>query len=227
MDNIEKLKAEADEIKKSLNALKDNVSISEDEKKNQAESLKNQAEIVEQKVKDEINVLNGKTDAESKKKKEEAEALLDSFTDIMNLYTSIINSSNNTSTQTKQAETENKNIFSRVGEWIWDQWSKAGNWVWEQRNSIWDTKKRKGEWRKNWFRLAWFALTGIWGAALICKWAKKMRDWTFWGDKEDDSTVENDNSSEEKQDEDKGEKESLLERWFDVLLRFLDKKSKE
>ena len=58
----------------------------------------------------EINLLEGKTDDESMKKKDEAETLLKSFTDITNLYNSIINPENTTSSE-KQPETNGKNIF--------------------------------------------------------------------------------------------------------------------
>jgi hypothetical protein len=92
MANIENLKKEVDDIKNSLNELKNNVSLSEVEKKKKAETLKAQAETTKQKIQDEIHSLETKTDYESKKKKEEAEILLNSFSEIMNLYTFILNS---------------------------------------------------------------------------------------------------------------------------------------
>ena len=49
MGNIEQLKKEVGEFKAQLDALKNNVSISEAEKKNKAETLKNQAEITKKK----------------------------------------------------------------------------------------------------------------------------------------------------------------------------------
>ena len=110
VNKIEQLRLEVDEIKNLLNELKNNVSISEVEKKNQAEMIKNKAEGTKQKIQNEINLLEGKTDDESMKKKDEAETLLKSFTDITNLYNSIINSENTTSSE-KQPETNSKNIF--------------------------------------------------------------------------------------------------------------------
>jgi DNA anti-recombination protein RmuC len=95
MDNIELLKLEVDEIKKSLNELKNNISISEDDKRNKANLLNRRAEKTKQKIQKEIDSLTDKTDEESKKKKEEAEALLNSFNDITALYNSIINPSSN------------------------------------------------------------------------------------------------------------------------------------
>ena len=51
MANIENLKKEVDDIKNSLNKLKNNVSLSEVEKKEKAETLKIQAETTKQKIK--------------------------------------------------------------------------------------------------------------------------------------------------------------------------------
>ena len=138
MDNIELLKLEADEIKKSLNELKNNISISEDDKRNKANLLNRRAEKTKQKIQKEIDSLTNKTDEESKKKKEEAEALLNSFNDITALYNSIINPSSNPWTQdsrtqsSEQTPTENKNIFT-----------KATDWIKTQRNDMLDTKNEK------------------------------------------------------------------------------------
>jgi Mg2+ and Co2+ transporter CorA len=74
-----------------LDALKNNVSLSDTEKKSQAETLKAQAETIKQKIQDEIESLGDRTDEESKKKKEEAETLLNSLNEITSLYASIIN----------------------------------------------------------------------------------------------------------------------------------------
>jgi undecaprenyl pyrophosphate synthase len=93
MGNIEQLKKEVGEFKAQLDALKNNVSISEAEKKNKAETLKNQAEITKKKIEKEISELAEKTDNVSKKQKEEAEALLKSFEDTVNLQMSILNPS--------------------------------------------------------------------------------------------------------------------------------------
>ena len=193
MDNIELLKLEADEIKKSLNELKNNISISEDDKRNKANLLNRRAEKTKQKIQKEIDSLTDKTDKESKKKKEEAEALLNSFNDITALYNSIINPSSNPWTQdsrtqsSEQTPTENKNIFT-----------KATDWIKTQRNDILDTKKRKEEWRKNWFRLAWFTATWIWALGLAYKWAKSLRNWAFWSDKKKEKTESKKKKSDNK-----------------------------
>ena len=132
-DNIDLLKTEVDEIKKSLNELKDNISFSETEKKDQAEILNKQAEVTKQKIQKEIDFLANKTDEESKRKKEEAEALLTSCNDITVLYNSIINPSTSSTTQIpSQSPTESTNIFT-----------KAKDWIKNQRNSILD----RGKWR--------------------------------------------------------------------------------
>ena len=57
-NNIEQLKTEVDDIKKSLGELKSNVDISETEKKTKAEALKAQAETTKQKIQKEINDLS-------------------------------------------------------------------------------------------------------------------------------------------------------------------------
>ena len=132
-DNIDLLKTEVDEIKKSLNELKDNITFSETEKKDQAEILNKQAEVTKQKIQKEIDFLANKTDEESKRKKEEAEALLTSCNDITVLYNSIINPSTSSTTQIpSQSPTESTNIFT-----------KAKDWIKNQRNSILD----RGKWR--------------------------------------------------------------------------------
>ena len=132
-DNIDLLKTEVDEIKKSLNELKDNISFSETEKKDQAEILNKQAEVTKQKIQKEIDFLANKTDEESKRKKEEAEALLTSCNDITVLYNSIINPSTSSTTQSpSQSPTESTNIFT-----------KAKDWIKNQRNNILD----RGKWR--------------------------------------------------------------------------------
>ena len=203
MDNIELLKLEADEIKKSLNELKNNISISEDDKRNKANLLNRRAEKTKQKIQKEIDSLTDKTDEESKKKKEEAEALLNSFNDITTLYNSIINPSSNPWTHdsrtqsSEQTPTENKNIFTT-----------ATDWIKTQRNNILDTKKRKEDWRENWFRLAWFAATWIWTLGLAYKWAKSLRNWAFWSDKKKEKT------------ESKKKKKKFGDKWYGKLLKW-------
>ena len=86
-NSIDQLKIEVGNIKNSLNELKNNVTLSEKEKKDKAENLKKQAETTKQKIQAEIDALANKTDNDSKKKKEEAETLLNSFNEILGLYT--------------------------------------------------------------------------------------------------------------------------------------------
>jgi hypothetical protein len=64
--------------------------------------LKAKAETTKQKIEKEIHSLENKTDDESKKKKEEAETLLNTFNEIMSLYTSILNSVELKTNQDKQ-----------------------------------------------------------------------------------------------------------------------------
>jgi len=110
MTDIEQLRKEADDVKKALDALKNNVSLSETEKKNESEKLKSQAEATKQKIQSEIDALSDKTDDESKRKKEEAETLLTSFNETMNLYASILNSTESKPTETK-AQEEDKSAW--------------------------------------------------------------------------------------------------------------------
>jgi archaellum component FlaC len=106
MEQIENLKKEVDEIKNSLNKLKNNVSLSDFEKKNQAENLKAQAEATKQRIEIEINNLDNET-------KTEAQNLLNkSMDDITSLYNSIVN------TTASKPLTENKNIFTKTKDWI-------------------------------------------------------------------------------------------------------------
>ena len=171
MANIENLKKEVDDIKNSLNELKNNVSLSEVEKKKKAETLKAQAETTKQKIQDEIHSLETKTDYESKKKKEEAEILLNSFCEIMNLYTSILDSTEN-GEESVEAE---KGFFWKVGDWLWEQWDDVTSW-----------EKWKEEPWKNILRVAWVWLT--WYA--IYKWVKSLWNRAFWDDEKEQEQKE-------------------------------------
>lgn len=191
-DNIELLKTEVNEIKKSLNELKNNINFSETEKKDKAEILNKQAEITKQKIQKEINFLTNKTDEESKRKKEEAETLLISCNDITVLYNSIVNPQSTSLTQNyNQEPTENKNIFT-----------KAKEWVRNIRNDVWDKGKRKTEKSKNLLRTAWILATWVWAISLAYKWIKKL--FWRWKDNEDtkneESTSENEESTNENEE---------------------------
>ncbi len=135
MNNIEKLKTEVDEIKNSLNTLKDNVTISKVEKKNQAEALKKQADTTKQKIEDTIKILKDKSDEASKKKKEEAETLLKSFSEITNLYSSIINSEDNKPSMENESEINQKggkkqSKKSFRSKWYWKFIWRSIAWLW-------------------------------------------------------------------------------------------------
>ena len=175
MTNIEQLKKKTDEIKKWLEELKNNVSLSEVDKKNKAEELKAQAEAVKQKIENEILSLEDKTDDESKKKKEEAETLLNTFNETMKLYESILSSSEN---GTKKEKSENGQ------EEKWFLW-KAWEWVWEQWDDVWDKEKWKTEAWTNALRTAWFIATWVWAVALAYKWIKNLWNRAFWDDEEE------------------------------------------
>lgn len=199
MTNIEQLRKETDEIKKWLDELKNNVSLSEVEKKNKAEALKTKAEKAKQKIQSEIDALKDKTDDESKKKKEQAETLLNSFNQIMELYASIINNTESKPKQQKQEKVkedkkdnkkedeadEEKWFFWRTWERIWDQWSDVTSW-----------DKRKEEPWKNVLRAVWFWVT--WYA--IYKWVKKLWNRAFWDD--DKKKKEDEEKKDKKKDDD-------------------------
>ncbi len=177
-NNIEQLKTEVDDIKKSLNDLKTNVDISETEKKTKAEALKSQAETTKQKIQKEINDLSNQSGQWVENKKEEAEALLNSFNEIMSLYDSIMNTWNNVPTQQQVLpETENKWVFSEAKDRIWDQWS-----------DIWNKEKWETEKWKNLLRTVWFTATWVWAIALAYKWIKKLFWW--WKDEEEEDDEE-------------------------------------
>ena len=173
MTDIEQLRKEADDVKKALDALKNNVSLSETEKKNESEKLKSQAEATKQKIQSEIDALSDKTDDESKRKKEEAETLLTSFNETMNLYASILNSTESKPTETK-AQEEDKSAWWKTKEWVWEQW-----------DDVWSKEKWKTEWWKNLLRTAWFVATWVGAVALTVKWVKKLWNRAFWEDEEE------------------------------------------
>lgn len=193
MDNkIDQLKTEVSDIEKSLDELKNNVTLSEADKKTQADTLKAKAEATKQKIENEIHSLENKTDDDSKKKKEEAETLLNSFNETMQLYTSILNtwSTNAPSTTPEAKDDEKKSFFWRAWDWIWEQW-----------DAVRDGEKRKTETWLNILR-AWWALV-TWVA--LYKWVKKLWNRAFWKDKKKEKDSD---SGESKKDEKKEEK------WF-------------
>ena len=195
--NIEKLKIEVDEIKNSLNALKNDVTLSKVEKKNRAETLKNQAENTKQKIEKIIESLKDKTDEVSQKNKEEAETLLRSLSELTDLYKSILNWDESVSHTESQRETRSENVFSKTWNWISNQW-----------NDMWDKEKWNKEWWKNILRTVWFAATWIWAISLAYKWIKKLFWW--WKDN-DDKDNHRENESETWKSEENWDKKRYRE----------------
>jgi len=219
MTTIENLKKEVDEIKLWLEDLKKKLSsISEADKQKKVEWLKAKIDETKQKIQAEINSLSNKTDEESKKKKEEAEALLISFEETTRLYSSIINPNEDTNTpqttkQSQDIEQKNeqdksiiektKNAYTKTKEWIWDQW-----------DDVWNKEKWKEEWLKNTLRTAWFVATWVWAVALAYKWVKKLWNWAFWSNEEDEVEEE----TEEKTNKKKKKKEKESSWWKKFLV---------
>ncbi len=201
MTNIEQLKNEVKDITNSLKELKEDVSLPENEKKRKAEELKSQAETAKQKIEDEIKTLENSTDSESNKKIEEAKTVLNSLTEVMNLYNSIIQSLNTSRSTPVQPEMEEKNIFTKAKDWIWDQW-----------DSIWTKEKRTigSEWWKNVLRTAWFIATWVWAVALTYKWLKTLRKRAFSDDKEEDTDESGSKSKKKK----KKKSKPFWDRWY-------------
>ena len=194
MTNIEKLRREADEVKRWLEELKENLStISEADKQNKIEWLRAKIDETKQKIQLEINSLSSKTDDTSKQKKEEAEALLRSFEETARLYSSIINPEDSTS---KGVIDKTKDTYTTTKDWIWEQW-----------NDVRDKEKWKEEWWMNALRTAWFVATWVWAAALAYKWVKKLWNWAFWDNKNEDEDENENEEAEEKTNKKKKNKE--------------------
>ena len=222
MANIEQLKKKTDEIKKWLEELKNNVSISESEKKDKAEKLKTQAEATKKKIQDEIDALKNETDEKSKKKMEEAEALLEKYDETMELYASVLNSQDAKKSDTQQdiqdesndkaedepQDDEEKGIFTKTKEWVWEQW-----------DDVWDKEKWETEWWKNLLRTAWFVATWVWAVALAYKWVKKLWNWAFWDKEEKEDEEETETKSKKKKKKKEGSsrwKKFLVWAWITV-----------
>ena len=160
MTDIEQLRKEADDVEKALDALKNNVSLSESEKKNESEKLKSQVETTKKKIEKEIHSLENKTDDESKKKKEEAEALLTSFNETMSLYASILDSA-----ETKPTEPE-------VQE---EKWLLKSIWEWfSDKRASFKNKDNDDKAKTAWLLLAW-GLATRWIFSLFSKEKREER----------------------------------------------------
>ena len=193
MTDIEQLKKETDEIKKWLEDLKKNVSLSESEKKEKAEKLKSQAEITKQRIQAEIDLLSDKTDDESKRKKEEAEALLNTFNETMNLYASVL-----TSSETKHQNKDSKDKTEDEEKWFL---KKTWEWISDKRSNI--PKWGKAVIGAVWARIAW-------------SWLYKKCKKRFWKDekKEKESDDTDSTKKEEKKEEKPWWKKFLLWTWI-------------
>ena len=204
MTNIEQLKKETDEIKKCLEELKNNVSLSEIDKKNKAEVLKAKAETTKQKIEKEIHSLKNKTDDESKQKREEAETLLNTFSETMSLYNSILNNWREYTTQTTTPETAQSPTTKEQEEKRWFFW-KTWEWIWEQWSDVWSGDKRKEQPWKNIARAIWFWVT--WYA--LVKWIKKLWNQAFW-----------DKEKKKEDGEESWEKKWFWDRWYWKALKW-------
>lgn len=200
-NNIEHLQTEVTNIKNSLSELKNNITLPENEKKTQAESLKAKAEAAKQKIESEIINLDNQT-------KTEAQNLLNkSMNEITELYTSIMNTPASPASAPVQPSAEDKNIFTKVKDWVWDQWDAVlDKWKW----------KRGPEWWKNLLRAAWFGITIVWWAALawvlVYKWVKKLWNWAFSNDEE--KWEETETKSKKKK------KKPFWDRWYWKALKW-------
>lgn len=193
-NNIDQLKTEVEEIKKKLEDLKKNVTISEPDKR-MAETLKNQAETAKQKIQTEIDALNAQTGADADREKAKAQSLLDTVNEITTLYTSIVNTPADPTSAPTQQVTDNRNVFSKAKDWVWDQW-----------DDVRDKTKWKTETWTNILRTAWFVATWIWAVWLAYKWIKKFFKWAFSDDDEDEET--------EKKSKKKKKKKPFWDRWY-------------
>ena len=221
-NNIDQLWLEVDEIKNSLNDLKNNINLSESEKKTKADLLKAQAETTRTKIEQEISALESQTDAAAQHKLDKARTLLQSFNDIMALYESI-NSWSTNPPAAQQPLNENKNIFVKAKNWIWDQWY-----------DVWDKSKWKSETWSNLLRTAWFVATWVWAWALIYKWFKEL----FWKEarerrkkkkeekrkqkeKAERAAAEEDDEEEESTSKKKKKKKPFWDRWYWKALKWV------
>ena len=71
-----------------------------------------------------------------------------------------------------QSPTENQSDESSNEEKSW--LGKSWDWTKEQWQDVWDKEKWSNEAWLNVLRTAWFVATGVWAAALIYKWFKKL-----------------------------------------------------
>ena len=227
MDNIEQLQVNVNEIKDSLNKLKNNLSLTDIERREEAQKLKEQSDMIKQQIQNEINLLVDKTDSESKKKKERAEALLSSFCEITTLYTSILSTPQNTTVSisypstatTAFSQPSDKDTFLEA---LWE----IKDWVWDQWDNIWDNRKWDSEWWKNLLRTVWFAATWVWAMALVYKWAKKLWNWAFWkkekeNTKKEDVDKEDTDNQKEKTDSKEVDNKSFRNTWYWKALKWI------
>lgn len=141
MGDIEQLKKNVDEIKNSLQALKDNVSISDEDKKNKVETIKVKAETIKENLKKEVNSLIDKADETSKENIEKAKAILSSLNEVIDLQINIKetsdkdNKKNNNDNKTNDKDNE---AADKDNEVAGSSKKKTSFWEW----SIWKRLKR-------------------------------------------------------------------------------------
>lgn len=200
MTNIEQLESKTSKLKDELSALKNDVSLSKEQKKEKADRLKTQVEETKTEVKWKIEELASKSDKTSEKEKKGAESILQSLDEVTWLYNSITwgispnwiqsstekagnwakestaSTTSKRNWETTQTPTEDKNIFVKAKDWIWEQW-----------DCIQRKDKRHEEWWKNLLRTAWFVLSWAWAVALLYKWVKKLWNRAFSSDKKETS----------------------------------------
>lgn len=214
MIKIEQLESKTSQIKSDLDNLKNDVNLSETQKREKAQEIFNNAETetIKKDVEQKINELESQTWEDSQKEIERAKTLLRNLDEINTLYNDIMwqetneqnpnqnntnqveNNNGSSNTPSSEVQSEDKSILWTVGNWFWN----AKEWIWEQWSDVWNTDKRKEDWRKNWLRTAWFVVTWVWAVSLAVKWVKKLWNWAFWSDDEEEEREEKPEKKEKK-----------------------------
>ena len=188
IERVEELRDEYLGIKKQLEDLKNELKTKSDpEKKKKAEDLNREAKDKEKQLKDAIReVKESKTSTETDRRKaqEIEEALNESSKQVNELYKSIVESSWSSSETTS----DNSSVWD-VTEKAWNIFKKAWWWIWDQWSDIWNKDKWKENKGTNLLRTLWFAVTWVWGAAMVYKWVKNLFWW--WNEEESSSDAEN------------------------------------
>ena len=224
---LKKLKAEYEDIKKKLDLLKSDTNKDQKEREKEANQLIQSAQEKEKELKTEIDKIKNKQNADQQEIEaaNQAEDFLKTVTkEVQDLHDNIVKPSSTSAqtpssspTQTPTQTSSDDNFFTKAWKWIWTKLSDAWSWIWKQWNNIRDKNKWKDETWNNIARTLWFAATWIWVLWFVYRWIKSL----FWWWK---SSKESDWKDEEKE-----EKESLLENAAGRLFKHLsdaEKKSK-